>query len=510
MRFNSNVPSSRERRRRNVTDYSSRKVQMRLVVLVFSVMTVLMLMYKVGQPETWEWLGFKDADSEEPQVPFDPKRIDTRIVIAPDRSTEHPDIIRVGPGEAKTPSSADVAGENGAAEADGAELDADADKADVGVEAATADAAKQRTDNHDFEIARRDFWEKTYAKLSVNEKIVLFQVLRSAKFNEALNQDLASYWPLLLEKLDARRTDYYAAVMQRVQSLPDDERKEKQRWLNTLRMLQQFWDEDLRVALSQFVQQSNNLTEQPLLTARQLASVDELLAILDKIALDQVEDNAMTSKRNDMQAWFGLFDRLRRSDDADVNADSVGPVSYVQLFEQPDFYRGKVVTVFGEVRGAYWVPAPQNALGIERYYVFWIRPQDGSNNPIAVYALDKPAGFPEIHQQNEDSDKEIWKEPVEVNAYFLKKWVYLSQDSGRLTPLLLAKSLDWKPIEPPAAAELPGIPAILVTILAVGLVAVAIAFFAYRLSSGQLINSQKSETEAIDFDPEEIARNISN
>ena len=499
MRFDTD--SSGQRRRHSVQDYSSRKVQMRLAVLVFCVMTVLILMIKVGQPETWEWMGFHNDDSQKPKVPFDSKEIDTRIIIEPDKSTRQTDVIRIDLQETNTRS-----------QPKGTErIDAKADNLnpDDSSEVQLPEQAKSTEGNDDFEIAQRDFWEKTYAKLSVQDKTILFHVLRAAKYNDALNPASFPDWPLLLEDLDVRRKSYYTSIMQRVQSLPEDQLNEKQRWLNTLSKLQQSWDEDLRGALDRFLQQSTSPTEQPVFTAEQLAAIDQLLSLLDKIALDYVEDNAMTSKRSDMQAWYGLFDRLQRLSADELQAASVGPVSYVQLFEQPDFYRGKMVTIYGEVRGAYWVPAGKNPMGIERYYVFWVRPVDGSNNPIAVYALEPPAGFPEIHQQNENSDKETWKEPVEVNGCFLKKLVYLSQDSARVCPLLLAKSLDWKPVEPQPAAQLPGIPAVLATILAVGFAAIVIAYFAFRVSSRRLIKSKKNETESVDFDPDKIVRNIS-
>lgn len=213
----------------------------------------------------------------------------------------------------------------------------------------------------------------------------------------------------------------------------------------------------------------------------------------------------MTSKQSDMQAWFSIIDQLKRTPDSGLNSASIGSVSYVQLFEQPDLYRGKVVTIVGEIRGAYWVDAPANDFEVERYYVFWIRPEDGSNNPIAVYALSPPPGFPTVNKKSSDSDKEAWKEPALVHGIFFKKWVYLSQDGSRVCPLLLAKTVEWKPIqEKEETSSLPGIPAIFAMLIAIGLVAISIAAFAYHLSSRELPGSRLTKkADEVSFDIEQ-------
>ena len=72
------------------------------------------------------------------------------------------------------------------------------------------------------------------------------------------------------------------------------------------------------------------------------------------------------------------------------------PVSFVQLFSQPDAYRGRLVQVRGTARLGYHVASREQRFGIDGYDVVWLRPADGSNSPMAVYVRTLPAGFPQL------------------------------------------------------------------------------------------------------------------
>ena len=80
--------------------------------------------------------------------------------------------------------------------------------------------------------------------------------------------------------------------------------------------------------------------------------------------------------------------------------------------------------------------------------------------------------------------------------------VYASQDGRRIAPVLIARTIDWKPVplEPPAS--LPGIGTIIVAIIGIGLVAIAIAALGYYASNRTL--SKRREQESFSFDPTQI------
>lgn len=163
-------------------------------------------------------------------------------------------------------------------------------------------------------------------------------------------------------------------------------------------------------------------------------------------------------------AWFKLFDRLRQTDSADLSRQSSGPVNFIQLYRQPAEYRGKLITLSGTLRRSEPIDAPPNDLGIDSYYMTWLFPRDNPSNPIVVYTLTVPAGFPQGM---------TIEEQVELDGFFFKRWPYLAQDTGRSAPVVLAKSLRWtaarpaQPAPPPSTASLVGLAALVAGVVVV-------------------------------------------
>jgi hypothetical protein len=172
--------------------------------------------------------------------------------------------------------------------------------------------------------------------------------------------------------------------------------------------------------------------------------------------------------------------KLDRRKLEEIESYSTGRVGFIQLFDQPKEYRGKIVTVRGTALMAYRVGAPKNRAGVEHYYVFWVAPAGGPNSPICVYALETPPGFHAIKDKDRDRATTPLDVDVEFTGYFFKRWAYRAQDGLRIAPLVLAKSPRWTP--PPAAVAAPG-PASPLTlamyILGAAAVAVTISLIAY-------------------------------
>lgn len=132
-------------------------------------------------------------------------------------------------------------------------------------------------------------------------------------------------------------------------------------------------------------------------------------------------------------AFFHLLEILHQSDEAKLAA-AAAPAAFVQLYQQPDEYRGRLVTVRGTVRGIYEYPPARNDYGIDHYYQVWIQPYDNPSLPLVAYVLDLPAGFPKAERMQEEA---------ELTGFFYKRWAYRAQDSIRSAPLLLAKTVRW-------------------------------------------------------------------
>ena len=111
-------------------------------------------------------------------------------------------------------------------------------------------------------------------------------------------------------------------------------------------------------------------------------------------ALSRVEDDTLFMRPAERAAWRLLEERVRETDPAALRRESLGRIGFTQLFQQPEVYRGKAVTVRGTVMGASRVAASDDESGSSERYVLWIMPEDGPTSPIVVYALAMPAGFP--------------------------------------------------------------------------------------------------------------------
>lgn len=140
------------------------------------------------------------------------------------------------------------------------------------------------------------------------------------------------------------------------------------------------------------------------------------------------------------EAFFHLLEILHNTDEATLEA-AADPAAFVQLYQQPDEYRGRLVTVRGTVRGVYEYRPARNDYGIDHYYQVWIQPYDNPSLPLVAYVLDLPEGFPKANRMQEEA---------ELTGFFFKRWAYRAQDSIRSAPLLLAKTVRW---ERPAATQ---------------------------------------------------------
>ena len=147
-------------------------------------------------------------------------------------------------------------------------------------------------------------------------------------------------------------------------------------------------DGDDRIALDRQEAESVDILRTPL----ELNVVDKSpREIPSAAASDEISDELAAIRDNtyfrpaESEAWFGLFANLQSATNDQLREESLGELSYAQLLKQPDFYRGKPVTIRGVVRREELQQAPGNSLGIEQYHRLWIEPKGGANWPIVVY-----------------------------------------------------------------------------------------------------------------------------
>ena len=213
--------------------------------------------------------------------------------------------------------------------------------------------------------------------------------------------------------------------------------------------------------------------------------------------LQRVEDNRTHQHPEEAAAWFNLWQVLNQSEDRFIEPASRGSVTFGELFEQPDIFRGQLVTIEGIARRAEYVKAAHNNRAqIEGYYRMILRLRGGPNRPVFIYTLEIPEGFPL---------GESIEAPIETTAFFYKNWLYEANGLSWIAPVLLSKNIRW---QPPAATQ----PSITLAvgvalIVSLALLSVAVAWWLIRQSSRIVKNPEKirlAYRSPEDIDPETV------
>jgi hypothetical protein len=196
-------------------------------------------------------------------------------------------------------------------------------------------------------------------------------------------------------------------------------------------------------------------------------------------------------------AWFAVFDWLAKSESAQLASDSIGDVSYAQFIDQPEVYRGQIVTIRGTVEREELLEAPANDIGIEQYHRLILRPKGGGLWPIVVYSLELPPKFPHEGDTNAEA---------QATGIFFKNWSYSWQGGLGLAPVVLAKTLEWRPTvvtkRPRTKVSAPGL---IAAIVAAILIATLVGWFAWR-HTRRPANVLAKHREIIAPPPEETYR----
>lgn len=111
--------------------------------------------------------------------------------------------------------------------------------------------------------------------------------------------------------------------------------------------------------------------------------------------------------------------------------------TYVDLFQNPEVWHGKLLTLKGHVRHVVSYPADEILFGKNKMlHELWLFTDDSQHNPAVIVTPHLPSDFP--------TDASVI-DSVSVTGCFLKRYVYGSQDSARIAPLLLAGRVNWLP-----------------------------------------------------------------
>ncbi len=191
---------------------------------------------------------------------------------------------------------------------------------------------------------------------------------------------------------------------------------------------------------------------------------------VDPDLLERVRDDAFFTAA-DRECTLNLLHVLEETDRGKIQAAAEDPVTYAQLFRQPEHYRGRLVSISGAVSRVARINLGENQYGIDHYFEVMLVPNVKPPAPVIVYCLRLPDGFP----IGEDLSEE-----AKVTGFFLKRCAYHAEDGLRTAPTVLAKSLQWRkrpgmPEEPPVEAR-----KLIPAIVGAALLAIIVAWYVYR------------------------------
>jgi hypothetical protein len=159
----------------------------------------------------------------------------------------------------------------------------------------------------------------------------------------------------------------------------------------------------------------------------------EPLVDVEEKAWNAVKDNAIFSNA-ETEAWQRVLEAAKHLSAAELARHSMGHVTYAQLLNQPNVYRGRSVRVRGHVLEESLELPAENSLGISEYHRLVLAPSGGGQWPIMAYCLELPAGFPRGSGIKED---------LVVDGLFFKIWSYPYDGGMGLAPVLVTPTVEW-------------------------------------------------------------------
>jgi hypothetical protein len=223
-------------------------------------------------------------------------------------------------------------------------------------------------------------------------------------------------------------------------------------------------------------------------------SAAQPLVDVDEDAWIAVKDNAIFSSAEE-EAWLRLLEAAQHSSAAELARHSVGEVTYAQLVNQPDVYRGRSVRVRGRVLEESVKRPAQNSLGIAAYHQLVLAPVGGGQWPIMVYCLELPTKFPRGAGIKED---------LIVDGLFFKNWSYPYDGGMGLAPVLVTPALQWT--APKAAPVLdeqpPTLTGLVIGVLAAGAAAaVFVAWAVFQTRRRRMIRQGLPHVLSLETEP---------
>lgn len=200
------------------------------------------------------------------------------------------------------------------------------------------------------------------------------------------------------------------------------------------------------------------------------ADSEGVAVAFDRSPLTTLRDGTPLARSAEKEAWQAVTTYLQETPEPALRAQSVGEVGFFMLERQADAYRGRVVSVRGQLMYC-------KKLAGSDFFLCLLRMDDGAEGgeiPLTLCVQELPPGFPVGSQL---------KEPVSATGIFYKCRAYLTETPQKddhsvekdhvprvfASPTLLARTISWKPDHvhptkkepdryPPAGTEVAALP----------------------------------------------------
>jgi hypothetical protein len=186
--------------------------------------------------------------------------------------------------------------------------------------------------------------------------------------------------------------------------------------------------------------------------------------------LATVKDNSIGIRKSESDAYYRILAKVRSTSVRELQARADPDALYANLMASPDRFRGRPVTIVGELRNLYEYSAPSNNYGVERLYDAWIVTSESGNLPYRVVCQSIP---PEL-KPGENLGK-----AVKVTGYFFKKEGYEAKSRKvQVAPTILAGRLALyvSPNSPPPVEHVVPWMIGVITVIGLAMLATVIGF----------------------------------
>ncbi|MBT6157480.1 MAG: hypothetical protein HOL01_12125 [Planctomycetaceae bacterium] len=205
--------------------------------------------------------------------------------------------------------------------------------------------------------------------------------------------------------------------------------------------------------------------------AAEEASADSLE--FDPELLATVEDNTMSIRPVEADAYYAVLAKARDLPAETLEKHADADISFAVLMNQSPQFRGKPITIRGEIRRLLPFTAGKNKHEIKDLWEAWLFTEDSGLDPYRIVCTEIPPGIPRA----EGLKKAV---PVRVTGFFFKIEGYEGRGGLHTAPLLLARTLRWLP-PPPVRQNDNGLGPWIVGLVC--LTAVGLAFTFWRISA---------------------------